>query len=104
MDYAKVEIKVLTKASRKVFLVGSIPALGAWQPEKAVELAYCEKCDAFITTLSLPLGEVIEFKLLAARDWDSVEKGMYYEEIQNHIITPTKGLIVDIEVARFSKK
>ena len=50
----------------------------------------------------LPAGEVVEFKVLTAKDWANVEKGAYGEEVSNHSFVATKGLEVVVEVNNFA--
>ena len=104
MANTKVEIKVaVNTACEEVYLVGSIPALGEWNPKKAVKLEYCEECKKYTATKLLPAGETVEFKVLSAKNWESVEKGANGEEVENHVIVPAKGLSVEVEVLNFSK-
>ncbi|MBR6072256.1 MAG: hypothetical protein IKP77_05425 [Acholeplasmatales bacterium] len=102
MSSVKVEFRINTKSTNEVYIVGSVPQLGSWDVKKAIKL---EKNDAGIFTVSklLATGQLVEFKVLADKDWARVEKGVYNEEIQNHIIAPEKGLIVELDVARFNK-
>ena len=102
MANTKVSIKVVSKAS-KLYLVGSTSNLGAWDVKKAVALEYCEKCGAFYTDKMLPAGEVVDFKVLTAKDWANVEKGAYGEEVANHSFVAAKGLEVVVEVNNFAK-
>lgn len=102
MANTKVSIKVVSCAP-KLFIVGSTNNLGAWDAKKAVELEYCEKCGAFYTDKMLPAGEVVEFKVLTAKDWANVEKGAYGEEVANHSFVAAKGLEVVVEVNNFAK-
>ena len=102
MSNVKVEFRVNSKAASEVYIVGNVVQLGNWDVKKAIKL---DKTSDGIFNVSklLATGQLIEFKLLADKDWSRVEKGMYNEEIQNHIFTPEKGLIVEIDVARFNK-
>ncbi len=102
MANTKVTIKVVSNAS-KLFIVGSTKNLGAWDAKKAVELEYCDKCGAFFTDKLLPAGEVVEFKVLTAKNWDNVEKGVWGEEVANHSFVAEKGLEVVVEVNNFAK-
>ena len=101
MANTKVSIKVVAKA-KKLYIVGSTKNLGEWDPKKAVELEYCEKCNAFFTDKLLPAGETVEFKVLNAKNWANVEKGTNGEEVANHSFTAAKGLEVVVEVTNFA--
>ena len=101
MSNVSVKFVVNTNSSNKVLIVGSIPALGSWDPAKAVELKY-EGNGVFTVTKMMATGQMVEFKVLADKNWTKVEKGVYNEELQNHILTPEKGLVVEVNVARFN--
>ena len=104
MANTKVEIKVIAHpACEELYIVGSTNSLGAWNLSKAVKLEYCEACGKYTTAKMLPAGEVVEFKILSDKSWDCVEKGLFNEEISNHVIVPEKGLKVEIEVFNFAK-
>lgn len=104
MANTKVEFKVSVNAEcSEVYLVGSVLSLGQWNPKKAVKLEYCEACNKYTVSKLLPAGETVEFRLLAAKSWDAVEKGVWGEEVENHVIVPQKGLIVEVEVSNFGK-
>lgn len=100
MANKKVAIKVYSNAS-KLYIVGSTANLGAWDPKKAVALDYCDECKAFHTTKLLPEGAVVEFKVLADKSWDHVEKGANGEEVANHTLVPETGLEVVLEINNF---
>lgn len=104
MANTKVEIKVAVATSvKEVYIVGSVASLGAWNPKKAVQLEYCEACGKYSVSKLLPAGETVEFKVLAGKTWEAVEKGLNGEELENHTIVPAKGLSVEVEVLNFSK-
>lgn len=98
----KVTIKV-TANVEKLFIVGSTKNLGAWDAKKAVELELCAECGAFVTTKQFDVDSVVEFKVLAAKDWAAVEKGMWGEELENHTFTAAKGEVVEVGVSNFGK-
>lgn len=104
MANTKVEIKVAVNTPcEEVYLVGSTPSLGEWNPKKAVKLEYCDSCKKYAVSKLLPAGETVEFKVLSAKSWDSVEKGANGEEVENHVIVPSKGLSVEVDVVTFAK-
>ena len=51
----------------------------------------------------LPAGETVEFKVLAGKTWDAVEKGDTGYELENHSFIAAKGLVVEVEVVNFAK-
>lgn len=102
MANTKVEFSV--KADSKygtLYLVGNLPQLGAWSEAKAIELSFCEECGCYTASKMLPAGEIVEFKVLANKNWESVEKGYYQEDVTNHTFVASKGLKVEVEVPFF---
>lgn len=97
-----VKFVVKTNSSNKVLIVGNVPQLGSWDPAKAVELKN-EGDGVFTISKKMATGQLVEFKILCDKSWDKVEKGAYNEEIKNHILTPSDGLVVELDVARFNK-
>ena len=102
MSNVSVKFVVHTNSSNNVYLVGSIPALGGWNPEVAIEMK-SEGDGVFTLNKMMATGQIVEFKILAGKSWDKVEKGVYNEEVKNHIFAPEKGLVVELNVARFNK-
>ena len=99
---AKVTVKFVVKAnSERAYLVGSTDNLGAWNASKAVLLT--QENGVFTTSKQFEANANVEFKVLAAKSFDAVEKGAYGEEVANRTFTATKGLTVEVEVANFAK-
>lgn len=96
-----VTIKVSAPAE-KVYVVGNTANLGAWDAKKAVELKAVE-AGKFEASKKFDADAVVEFKVLAAKDWDAVEKGMWGEDLENHTFTAAKGLVVEAGVSKFGK-
>jgi predicted alpha/beta superfamily hydrolase len=75
-----------TPPDAKVFISGSIPALGPWDPGK-VELGLIGERKYAITIL-LPAGVDLRYKFTRGT-WETVEKGRWFEEIPDrelHVI------------------
>ncbi len=102
MANVKVEFKVVAHNANKLFLTGSSNNLGAWNPDKAVECDFCDKCGKFSASKMFKEGEVVEFKVLKDRTFDAVEKGAWGEEVANHSFVASKGLVVELEVLNFN--
>ena len=99
---AKVTVKFVVKANtKKAYLVGSSSNLGAWDSAKAVALTLED--GVFTASKQFDANDYVEFKVLAAKTFDAVEKGVYGEEVANRTFTATKGLKVEAEVANFAK-
>lgn len=97
----KVVFQVKTNAANKVYICGSVAQLGAWDASKAVELKKNED-GIFEGSKLLPAGMIVEYKVLSSKDWKSVEKTAYGEEVQNHLVSPQKGTVSYVEVERFN--
>ena len=99
---AKVTVKFVVKAnSEKAFIVGSTDNLGAWNAAKAVALT--QENGVFTASKQFEANANVEFKVLAAKSFDAVEKGVYGEEVANRTFTATKGLKIEAEVVNFAK-
>ena len=49
------------------------------------------------------INDKIEYKVIANKSWDNVEKGIFAEDIQNHNFEAIKGHYEDIFVHSFNK-
>ncbi|MDE5715329.1 MAG: hypothetical protein K2I42_04275 [Anaeroplasmataceae bacterium] len=101
MANTKVEFLVKAPAGNDLYLVGNVLALGEWNATKGVKLTYCDECGLYTASKLLPAGENIEFKVLAGKSWDAVEKGTWGEDVPNHAFVASKGIKVEVEVVRF---
>lgn len=98
----KIQIVVKAVSGDSIYMCGNIPQLGGWDPNKAIELKKNEH-GLYTVTKMLPENQMIEFKFMASKDWATVEKGEYDEEINNHILVlPTDEPQV-FYVAKFNK-
>ena len=103
MTNVKVSFSVAPKTHcEELYIVGSIASLGHWDVKKATKLTYCEKCQKFVVNKMLPADETVEYKFVAVKDWNGVEKGIWKEEISNRIVVPTKGLKLDLTIENFN--
>jgi len=90
---AQVTVKITVNANAdKVYVVGNTENLGAWDAKNAVALKAVD--GKFEVSKKFDANAVVEFKVLAAKDWEAVE---------NHTFTATKGLVVEIGVDHFAK-
>lgn len=86
----------------EVYLCGSSDNLGAWNAKKALKLEYNAEKNEYSVSKLFKVGETVEFKALKAKDWSSVEKDNYNNEVQNRSFTASKGLTVLVEVSKFN--
>lgn len=99
---AQVTVKIsVTANAEKVYVVGNATNLGAWDAKKAVELK--GENGKFEVSKKFDADAVVEFKVLAAKDWNAVEKGIWDEDLENHTFKASKGLVVEVGVDHFSK-
>lgn len=95
---AQVTVTIRVKANaEKIYIVGSTKNLGEWNPKSAVELkdgAVSKKFDE---------GTKVEYKVLSAKTWDAVEKGINGEELENHSFVASKDVKnIEIVVENFN--
>lgn len=83
MAQAKVTINVKANAET-LYIVGSTKNLGNWDAKNAVALK-----DGSVTKM-FEEGTKVEFKVLSAKTWDAVEKGVNGEELENHSFVASK--------------
>ena len=99
---AKVTVKFVVKANaKKAYIVGNTENLGAWDAKNAVALT--KEDGVFTLSKQFDADSNVEFKVLAGKTFDAVEKGVYGEELANRTFTATKGLKVEACVANFAK-
>lgn len=98
MANTKIEFLVKAPEGLDVFICGNKSVLGDWDASKAVKLSYCADCGLYTASKLLPAGEVVEFKVLKAKNWDAVEKGSWNEDVANHQFVAEKGTKVEVEV------
>ncbi|MBQ4443829.1 MAG: hypothetical protein II896_04110 [Clostridia bacterium] len=89
------------EAVEEMYLCGENHASGLWDASSATKMKPTEQ--GFRAIKVLPVGEPFEFKVLRTNDWSGVEKGVWNEEIPNHVIVAYKGLVVDMDIPSFRK-
>ena len=99
----KIVVKLADNAQlnqNEIYAVGNIAKLGNWDVENAVTLKYVKSLFyiAYAVRRSIPVGTNVEFKLLNAKSWNNVEKGIFTEEIRNHNVTVNEKTTVVIDV------
>ena len=95
-------LKKANEAVEDLYILGSTKNLGAWDVKKAVKMNKLED-GSFELSKMLPEGEEVEFKILAAKEWSAVEKGIWNEEIENHKFVVAAGTKVSIDVYNFAE-
>ena len=97
----KIVVKLADNAKldqNELYVVGNHDKLGNWDVEKAIKLRYVKSQNAYSAFRRFPLGTNVEFKVLNAKSWNNVEKGIFTEEIRNHNITFNEKTLVVIDV------
>jgi hypothetical protein len=72
----------------KMGIVGNLPELGAWDPEKAPLLQWTEG-DLWVVHLSLPAGSTFEFKFFLAKPEDDPDGPFYWQVGGNTLVVIT---------------
>jgi hypothetical protein len=97
----RIFVKNFPKETKSIYISGSCPELGSWNPENAIPLQYYQNEgteEMFFTEIYLPVSEIIEYKYLNHKNWESVECGIVAQEIENRSITikdENKRTIID---------
>lgn len=87
----------------KIYIVGSTPNLGSWDPKGAILLK--KDLDGnFVVNKRFPLDTEIQYKVLSEKNFDSVERGIWKEEIENHKVSAsTSKVLSEIVVHNFAE-
>ncbi len=102
---ATVTLKIIVKLAenaqltqKEIYAVGNVAKLGAWDLDKAISLKYIKSLGGYSVSRKFNVGTEIEFKLLNAKSWNNVEKGMFNEEIKNHnvIVNEDTTIVIDV--------
>ena len=83
-------------------LVGNTKNLGFWDVKKSTKMKRLED-GTFKAMKRFFINDKIEYKVIANKSWDNVEKGIFAEDIQNHNFEAIKGHYEDIFVHSFNK-
>lgn len=86
---------------QQMYLCGVNRASGEWDANLAKPMRLTE--EGWRAIKILPVGQPFEFKVLCSKDWRGVEKGIWNEEIGNHVIVAEKGLVVHMDIPSFRK-
>lgn len=101
--YCFVTINMTTRLPKdNVLITGNTSNLGNWDLSKAKS---CKKIDDthFSKRCRFLINQEVEFKFVVENKWESVEKGMWIEEIKNHSFVAEKSLVINIDVFNWAK-
>ena len=97
-QYCFVNLVVNTFAPvQHMYISGSTTNLGAWDPSRAISLS-TDDGYRYTVRKRFRIGEEVEYKVLTRKDWRGVEKGMFSEELSNHVFKADKGVVAEITV------
>lgn len=100
--YCMIDFTVTTKnATESVYLVGNTKNLGAWETKNAAKMTKVGE-NTFTLRKRFELGVEVEYKVVAAKTWKNVEKGIFTEDVENHHFEAVKGHFEDIYVHSFN--
>ncbi len=57
-------VNAQTNYGENIYIVGSIPELGSWNPDKSTEAMHCPKYPEWYLPVSVPAGTAFEFKFI----------------------------------------
>lgn len=83
----------------QMYLCGETRSSGEWIAEAATPMKRTP--EGWRAIKYLPVGSTFRFKVLRDNSWHGVEKGTWGEEIDNHVITAEKGLVVHMNIPNF---
>ncbi|HVE83743.1 MAG TPA: alpha/beta hydrolase-fold protein, partial [Myxococcales bacterium] len=95
----EVTVPAYTPVGSSLFLVGSSPELGTWQPRNAFPMAL-RSDGKYAARVGLDKGATVQLKVTRDNTWSTVERGASAEDIPNHSYTvPDEGGTAAISVA-----
>ncbi len=91
----KVRVPEYTPPDAKIYIAGNLPVLGPWDPGK-IELGRIGT-GLYAITLALPVDTELRFKFTRG-SWETVEKGLRFEEIgdRTHIVVGDETVSIDV--------
>ena len=100
--YCFVTFTVNTKNPvQEVYIVGNTKNLGAWNTKNATKMKVVNE-NTFEVTKRFNVGENIEYKVVATKNWENVEKGIFAEDVENHHFIAEKGHFENIYIHSFN--
>ncbi len=94
--YCFVNLTVTSKDSlENLYIVGNTKNLGLWNVKNAVSMKKVNE-NTFVVRKRFLIGENVEYKVLKAKNWENVEKGIFNEDVENHHFEATKNHFEDI--------
>ena len=100
--YCMVKFYVKTNENvEDIYLVGNTKNMGYWDVKKATKMKRLED-GTFKAMKRYLIDENVEYKVVANKNWENVEKGMFKEEFENHRFSAIKGHYEDIFVHYFN--
>lgn len=100
--YVTFVVHVVGDKPDRCFLCGNKEILGGWVAENAREMT---KTDAgnFSLRARFNEGEMIAFKVLSGPSWRCVDKGIFGEEIENHVVIAASGIVKEITIYNWAE-
>ena len=100
--YCMVKFYVKTNENvEDIYLVGNTKNMGFWDVKKSTKMKRLED-GTFKATKRFLIEENVEYKVVANKNWENVERGMFKEEFENHSFQAIKGHYEDIFVHYFN--
>ena len=88
--------------AENVYIAGNIAKLGEWNATKAKAMKTTNHEDYTLSVTGLKKGTEVSFKVLKGLTWEAVEKGINYEDLDNHTITVDGASTIEVGVSNWA--
>lgn len=88
--------------AENVYIAGNIAKLGDWNATKAKAMKTTNHEDFTLSITGIKKGTEVSFKVLKALDWAAVEKGMNFEDLDNHTIVVDGASTIEVGVSNWA--
>ena len=88
--------------AENVYIAGNIAKLGDWNAAKAKAMKTTNHEDFTLSVTGIKKGTEVSFKVHKALDWAAVEKGMNFEDLDNHTIVVDGASTIEVGVSNWA--
>lgn len=100
----KIIVKLYGNAlgTHSVYITGNLGKLGDWNAAKAKAMKSDNMENFTLSVTGIKKGTEVAFKVLKDLTWEAVEKGMYGEDLENHVITVNGATQIEVGVSNWA--